>query len=200
MEFSDEEILNLALADNEDAKNIIYEKFKYIVEIMLRKYHNIALKMGLDLNELEQEAYYAFSDALSSFRDDKNAKLATFISICIDRRLKKIIRKSSGEKAKVLNNTYSLDYDYNEDGTTLKDCLSDASQNDPLYNLTAKENYEELLTKIKTNLSSSEYEVFSYIVNDFDYLTIAELTNRNPKQVDNTIQRIKHKIRDIIEY
>ncbi len=198
MEFSDEEVLNLALADNEDAKNIIYEKFKYIVDIMLKKYNNAAFKAGIDIHELEQEAYYAFSDALISFREDKNAKIATFISICIDRRLKKIIRKSTGEKAKVLNNTYSLDYDYDEDGTTLKDCLSDYSQNDPLYNLTVKENYDELLKKIKQNLSSSEYEVFSYIVNDFDYLTIAELTNRNPKQIDNTIQRVKHKIRDII--
>ncbi len=198
MEFSDEEILNLALADNEDAKNIIYEKFKYIVEIMLKKYSSAAFKVGVDYHELEQEAYYAFSDAMSSFREDKNAKLATFLSICIDRRLKKVIKKSSGEKAKILNNTYSLDYDYNEDGTTLKDCLSDYSKNDPLYNLTLKENYEELLAKIKNNLSVSEYEVFTYIINDFDYLTIAELTSKNPKQVDNTIQRVKHKIRDIM--
>lgn len=89
MEFSDEEVLNLALADNEDAKNIIYEKFKYIVDIMLKKYNNAAFKVGIDIHELEQEAYYAFSDALISFREDKNAKIATFISICIDRRLKK---------------------------------------------------------------------------------------------------------------
>ena len=198
MEYSEEEIISLALENNEDARNIIYDKYKYIVEIMLRKYNKASFCLGIDLSELEQEAFYAFSDALNSYRDDKNAKLSTFITLCIDRRLKKIIRKYSGEKAKLLNNTFSLDYDYDEEGSTLKDYISDEQKNDPLLNLTNEENYEELISKIKKSLSDSEYEIFKFIINEFDYITIAELTNRNPKQVDNTIQRIKHKIRDII--
>ncbi|MDE5540085.1 MAG: hypothetical protein K2J20_06325, partial [Bacilli bacterium] len=161
MEFSDEEVLALALADNEDAKNIIYEKYKYIVDIMLRKHSSNALKLNVDMHELELEAYYAFSDALVSFRNDKNATLGTFITLCIDRRLKKIIKRANGEKAKLLNNTFSLDYDYDEEGSTLKDFLSDGLQNDPLYNLTNEENYEELVTKIKNSLSHGEYEVFN---------------------------------------
>ena len=164
----------------------------------MRKYHNLAIKFGVDISEFEQEAYYAFSDALNSYRFDKNAKLQTFISLCIDRRLRKIIKRYSGEKAKLLNNTFSLDYDYNEDGTTLKDLISDNEQNDPLNNLTNEENYNELLKKIKEQLSDSEYEVFNYVINDFDYQTIALIINKSPKQIDNTIQRIKHKIRDII--
>ena len=183
----------------EEIKNndIIYEKYKYIVDILMHKYHNNALKYGVDLKELEQEAYYAFSDALKNFDENKNVLLSTFISLCVDRRLKKIIKRYSGKKAQVINNTYSLDYDYDEDGTTLKDVISDDYEFEPLYNLTKKEDYEELITKIKESLSISEYEVFNYIINDFDYQTIALLINKNPKQVDNTIQRIKHKIRDI---
>ena len=192
MEYSEEEIISLALENNEDARNIIYDKYKYIVEIMLRKYNKASFSLGIDLSELEQEAFYAFSDALNSYRDDKNAKLSTFITLCIDRRLKKIIRKYSGEKAKLLNNTFSLDYDYDEEGSTLKDYISDEQKNDPLLNLTNEENYEELISKIKKSLSDSEYEIFKFIINEFDYITIAELTNRNPNQVDNTIHRIKH--------
>ena len=140
MEYSEEEIISLALENNEDARNIIYDKYKYIVEIMLRKYNKASFSLGIDLSELEQEAFYAFSDALNSYRDDKNAKLSTFITLCIDRRLKKIIRKYSGEKAKLLNNTFSLDYDYDEEGSTLKDYISDEQKNDPLLNLTNEEN------------------------------------------------------------
>ena len=55
-----------------------------------------------------------------------------------------------------------------------------------------------MLKKIKEQLSDSEYEVFNYVINDFDYQTIALIINKSPKQIDNTIQRIKHKIRDII--
>lgn len=199
MEFSEEEIISLALENNEEAKNIIYEKNKFIVDNLLHKYYQIATKLGIDMKELEQEAFYAFSDALNSYREDKNTKLSTFIFLCVERRLQKIIKRYSGEKAKILNNTYSLDYDYNEDGTTLKDLISDNEQNDPLKTIANEEDYKELLKNIKSCLSESEYEVFNYVISDFDYQTIALLINKNPKQVDNTIQRIKHKIRDIMK-
>lgn len=193
-----EEIIKFNLEDNEEAKNELYKEYKYIVDILIHKYHSIALSLNIEISELEQEALYAFSDAINSYQDDKNAKLSTFISLCIDRRIKKILKKYSTDKAKLLNNTYSLDYDYNEEGTTLKDFISDENQNDPLYNLTNEENYKELLNKIKDSLSESEYEVFKFFINGFDYITIAKLTDKNPKQIDNTIQRLKHKIRDII--
>ena len=193
-----EEIINLALENNEEAKNIIYNEYKYIVDILIHKYHGVALSLNIDIHELEQEAYYAFSDALNSYQSDKNAKLSTFISLCIDRRIKKILKKYSSDKAKILNNTYSLDYDYNEEGMTLKDLISDDNQFDPLYNLTNEENYEELMVKIKESLSDSEYEVFKLLINGFDYITIAKITDKNPKQIDNTIQRLKHKIKDIV--
>ncbi len=197
MEYSDEEVLSLALADSEEAKNYLYNKYRYIVIAILKKYRHVAESYNIDFNELEQEAYFAFSDALRTYRQDKNTSLSTFISLCIDRRLKKIIRNNTSEKAKILNTAVSLDYDYNNE-SSLKEIISDECQNDPLNNLTNKENYDELIKKIKACLSASEYEVFNFIINDFDYLTIAELTKRNPKQIDNTIQRIKHKIKDII--
>lgn len=199
MEFNDEEILNLALEKNEAASEIIYEKYKYIVEIMLKKYYNAALKYNVDLKELEQEAYFALSSALANYRNDKNASIATFISLCIDRRLRKVIKSSSGEKAKLLNNTFSLDYDYDNEGKTLRDLISDNFKSDPLNNLEAREHLEELMQDIKQNLSDTEYEIFNFLINDFDYQTIAQITGKNPKQVDNTIQRVKHKIRDIIK-
>lgn len=194
-----EEIINNALNGDVDAKNKLYLEYKYIVDIMVRKYNSVALSLGIDSKDLEQEAYYAFSDALNSYRLDKNAKLETFISLCINRRLQKVIKKNTSEKARLLNNMYSLDYDYNEEGTTLKDIISDDSKNDPLVNLANEEEYSELMDKIRKSLSDSEYEVFNYYINNFDYITIAELIGKSHKQVDNTIQRVKHKIRDIIK-
>lgn len=181
-----------------DAKNELYKKYKYIMDILIRKYSSMASLLNIDMNELISEASFAFSDAINSYQNDKNAKLSTFISLCIDRRLQKLIKKYSSEKAKILNNTYSLDYDVNGEGVTLKDLISDASVNDPLNNLTNKEEYEELLGRIKDVLSDSEYEVFKLYSNGFDYQTIALIINKNAKQIDNTIQRLKHKIRDIL--
>lgn len=194
----EEEKLIVLAKNNEEAKNELYKKYKYIEDILIRKYSSIAISLNIDINELVSEASFAFSDAINSYQNDKNAKLSTFISLCIDRRLQKLIKKYSSEKAKVLNNTYSLDYNYNEDGLTLKDLISDDSMNDPLNKLAEEQEYNELLIKIKGILSESEYEVFKLYSNGFDYLTIALITNKNSKQIDNTIQRLKHKIRDIL--
>lgn len=199
MEFSEDEVIALAVENNDAAKDIVLEKYSYIVEIMLKKYYNLAIKCGIDLKEFEQEAYYALSMAILNYREDKKAGAATFISLCIDRRLKKIIHRNSGEKAKIINNTFSLDYDYDEAGLTLKDVISDGLQFDPLHNLTEKEHFEELLEQIKDELSDSEYEIFSYLINGFDTSTIGLLTKKNAKQIDNAVQRIKHKLRDIIK-
>ena len=191
----EERLVELA---SDEAKNELYKKYKYIEDILIRKYASMASYLNIDMNELISEAAYAFSDAINSYQNDKNAKLSTFISLCIDRRLQKLIKKNSSEKAKILNNTYSLDYDYNEDGVTLKDLISDSSINDPLKKLAEEQEYDELLDKIKNALSDSEYEVFKLYSNGFDYQTIALITDKNSKQIDNTIQRLKHKIRDIL--
>ena len=193
----EEEIIKLALENNEEAKNEIFERYKYIIDILMKKYRNIAIHLGIDKHELEQEALYAFSDALHSYNEEKNVKLSTFITVCIDRRIKKVLKKYSGEKAKLLNSFYSLDYDYDE-GTSLKDLISDETT-DPLYNLTVKEDYEELIEKIEKSLSPAELETFRLLENGLDRQTIMELTNKNEKQVDNAIQRLKNKIRDIIK-
>lgn len=193
----DEKLLKLALNDNEEAKNALYEKYKYIIDILIKKYRVIAFSLGIDIHELEQEAMYAFSDAIHSFDDKKKVKLSTFITVCIDRRIKKVLKKYSGEKAKLLNSFYSLDYDY-EEGMTLKDMISD-EKTDPLYNLTIQEDYEELIKKIESSLSTAELEIFDYLKNGFDRNSIMLITGKNEKQVDNAMQRLKNKIRDIIK-
>ena len=193
----EEEIIKLALENKEEAKNKIYEKYKYIIDILMKKYRNISNQLGIDQKELEQEARYAFSDALHSFKEEKNVKISTFLTVCIDRRIKKMLKKYSGEKAKLLNSFYSLDYDY-EEGGTLRDLISD-EKTDPLYNLTIKEDYEELLEKIEKSLSNAELEIFNYLKNGFDRNAIMLITGKNDKQIDNANQKLKNKIRDIIK-
>ena len=194
---AEENLIKRVILNDEDAKNELYNEYKYIIDILMKKYRNIINTLGIDKTELEQEALYAFSDALNSFDNKKRVKLSTFITVCVDRRLKKVIRKYNGEKAKLLNSFYSLDYDY-EDGMTLKDMISD-EKTDPLYNLTLKEDYDELLHKIEESLSSGELEIFNLLKNGLDRHTISMLTKKNDKQVDNAIQRLKNKIRDITE-
>jgi len=196
---SDSELFMLVNEENEEAKDILFEKYKYIIEIILKKYYYVASRMGVEYKELYSEALVGFSDALVNFQDDKDASLATFISLCVNRRVQKVIAKASTIKNKVMQESYSLDHVYEQFGLPLVEMISDNSENDPLNNMAKKEAYEELLNEIKQTLSEAEYEVFTLMINNLDYNTIALLLNKTPKQVDNTMQRIKHKVKEIVK-
>ncbi|MEG0794442.1 MAG: hypothetical protein RSE17_03585 [Bacilli bacterium] len=199
LEITDEELLSLALEENEDAKNILVEKYKYIIDINLKKYGTTAKMLGVDYKDLYSEGLYALSDALLNYRQGKEATVATFINVCVARRLNKCLIKSSRIKNKMVRDAYSLDYVYEQFGIPLMDIISDNSKNDPLVNITKEESYEELLNSIKSVLSEFEFTVFSLMVNGLDYNQIALILEKNPKQIDNTMQRLRTKTKNILE-
>ncbi|MEG1506736.1 MAG: hypothetical protein RR478_04500 [Bacilli bacterium] len=199
LEITDEELLSLALEENEDAKNILVEKYKYIIDINLKKYGTTAKMLGVDYKDLYSEGLYALSDALLNYRQGKEATVATFINVCVGRRLNKCLIKSSRIKNKMVRDAYSLDYVYEQFGIPLMDIISDNSKNDPLVNITKEESYEELLNSIKSVLSEFEFTVFSLMVNGLDYNQIALILEKNPKQIDNTMQRLRTKTKNILE-
>lgn len=199
LEITDDELLSLALEENEDAKNILVEKYKYIIDINLKKYGTTAKMLGVDYKDLYSEGLYALSDALLNYRQGKEATVATFINVCVGRRLNKCLIKSSRIKNKMVRDAYSLDYVYEQFGIPLMDIISDNSKNDPLVNITKEESYEELLNSIKSVLSEFEFTVFSLMVNGLDYNQIALILEKNPKQIDNTMQRLRTKTKNILE-
>ena len=198
-DLNDSELLSMIKESSEEAKDLIFKKYKYIIDIEMRKYANMARSLGYDYNDLYQDALVGFSDAINSYRDDKNAALASFITLCVDRRLQVSIKKAGRLKNKLLAESFSLEHTYNEYTSPLMDLLSDNSENDPLQNILKEENLKELVDKIKDTLSKREYEVYSLMINGLKYDEIAMLLNKNLKQVDNTIQRVKSKIKKILE-
>ena len=57
------------------------------------------------------------------------------------------------------------------------------------------ETQENLLNKVKNNLTEFEEQVFELHISGFKYKEIAEMLDKTPKSIDNTIQRIKTKIK-----
>lgn len=197
-DIDDGELLLMLHESSEDAKDILFDKYKYIIDVEIRKYTNVAKKLGYDLNDLYQDALVGFSDALVSYRDDKNSALSSFITLCVDRKLLASIIKAGRKKNQLLNDSLSLEYTYGSFASPLMDLLSDNSANDPLENILKEENLKELISEIESSLSKSEYEVYSLMVNGLKYDEIATLLNRSLKQVDNTIQRVRNKIKKIL--
>lgn len=198
-EYEDNELYYLICEEDEDAKDILFHKYQYIIDIVIKKYALAAMKYGLEYKDLYQEALVGFSDALNSYQETKNSSLATFITICVDRRLCSILKKSSRHKNIIFLESLSLEHVYEKYNIQLKDIISDNNSHDPLSNITKEEAFDELLEDIKKALSSKEYEVYELLISGLDYTEIAKILHQNAKQIDNAIQRIKQKIKDILK-
>lgn len=198
MKYSDTQLLELICEASEEAKDEIYEKYKYIIDIYMKKYYKISKMLKMDKSDLHQEALVGFADAIRCYRDEKEAGLKTFISLCVERRLQTALLKANRIKSQVYNETVSLDYIYNST-TSLKDVLSDNNENNPLEKITRNESFQELIKEIKNVLSNKEYEVFNLKISGLNNKEIALLVNKNLKQVDNTMTRIKSKIKKILD-
>lgn len=192
---NDEETIYLVKENNEDAKDHIVSKYKYLIDIIIRKYKTMAYLLKIDNNDLYQEAMLGFADALDKYEVAREASLKTFISLCVERRLQNVIRKANSKKNKMIVESLSLDNQVDSESESFIEMLSDNNLHNPLINLEQEEQYYELRNKIDAILSDSEKEVYELLINGFNYIDIATLLSKTPKQIDNTIQRLRNKIK-----
>ena len=197
-EYPDNEVVNM-VCDNEEATDLLYEKYKYIIDILVSKYRAVLKYHNLDVLEVRQDAIIAFMDAINNYNQEKNASLPTFITICVNRKIQNVIRKSSTIKETVLRESFSLDYTYGDDDeTTLADIIIEENSN-PELKVINKENYNILVSKIDESLSPFEKEVFDLMINNFQTEEISELLNEPVKKIYNTAHRIRDKIKKLLE-
>jgi len=197
MEYNDIELAMLVKENDEDAKDLVYEKYNYIIDIIMNKYKKSFYVLGMDLTEVRQEALLAFTDALVRYSGSKETSLATFITLVVERKIQNCIRKADSIKNKKNQENYSLDYEYEVFKKPLNELIGDEAS-DPLVKIEIKERFDELVDKIKSSLSPLELEVYELLINDFNYQQIAQILDKEPKQIDNSIQRIRTKIKDLI--
>ena len=58
---------------------------------------------------------------------------------------------------------------------------------------------EKILSELNNQLTDLEKQVFELKKNYFNYKEIAEILEKEPKVIDNTIQRIKTKLKKIMK-
>lgn len=198
-DYNDEELFMMVCEDEESAKEILFNKYKHVMDIIIKKYSYSAKALGLDYKELYSEALIGFTDAINNYDSNKKAGLNTFITLCINSRLQKLIEHVKTDKNRINTDTYSLDHVYDEFGISLSEVISDNQKNDPLENMVEDEKVDELTERIKKDLSAFECQVFDLMINNFSYTEIANILEKSPKQIDNTIQRLKSKAKKTIE-
>ena len=197
MELNDIELSEMSKENNDDAKDVLYDKYNYIIDIVMAKYKKAFYKLNMDQREVRQDALVAFSKAIIKFDPEGDASLPTFISVVVERKIRNSLRNAESIKNKKTKENYSYDYNYSMFNKPLKEVIGDFKY-DPLTQMESSENLKKLEKRIEKILSKSEYEVYELLVQQMHYTDIAKKLKREPKQIDNTIQRIRSKIKDLL--
>ena len=95
----------------EQAKHLLIERNLRLVVYIARRFENT----GVNLEDLISIGTIGLIKAISTYRREKNIKLATYASRCIENEILMHIRKIAGQKAEVsLDEPINMDYDGNE--------------------------------------------------------------------------------------
>lgn len=195
-EFNDFELLSYINENNEEANEIIFKKYEPLINSLARKLIRYCYNSGLELNDLIQEGMLGLNNAILHFNEQKDTTFYTFSKTCIERKMISTILSTKRLKHKILNESLSLDKDYDEDQTIgLEDFIKDNDYN-PEMLLIDNEGTKDLVMRIKNNLTDLEKQVFDLKINGFNYREIAEVLDKKPKAIDNALQRIKIKVKE----
>ena len=96
---------------DEEAKQRLIERNLRLVVFIARRFENT----GVNLEDLISIGTIGLIKAISTYKTDKNIKLATYASRCIENEILMHIRKITPQKAEVsLDEPINMDYDGNE--------------------------------------------------------------------------------------
>ena len=197
-DYNDFELLYLIGESNEEAINYIYDKYKPIVDMKVKKFIRYGKKVGLEYSDLFQEGMIGLSESIENFKSKKDVQFSTFANICIERQIYSALTKAGRKKHNILNDSLSLDNSVNDDNTILSDFIFDKTS-DPSMFIESNESKKELYKQLSELLTPFEKEVFNLKISNFEYKEIAMLLNKSYKSIDSAIQRIRIKVKNILE-
>lgn len=191
---SDEENVELSASGDRLATEYILGKYKNLVRARAKAY----FMAGADHDDLVQEGMIGLFKAVRDFDVTKQATFLGFAELCIKRQIISAVKASTRMKHTPLNSYVSLSTPFYDDESerTLVDMLAARESVDPEEVFLRRERAETIGTEIEQKLSSLEKSVLSLYMGGMNYQEIAVELGREPKSIDNALQRIKRKLDD----
>lgn len=148
----EEEIYHLSNITDEKSRCILIEHNLRLVVYIARKFENT----GVGLEDLISIGTIGLIKAINTFKTDKNIKLATYASRCIENEILMYLRKNSNVRQEIsINEPLNTDYDGNE--LVLSDILSE--DGDQVQKSLDDELDRELLVLALQKLNDREKEI-----------------------------------------
>jgi RNA polymerase sporulation-specific sigma factor len=150
----EEKLLRKLMDNDENAKQILVERNLRLVVYIVKKFENT----GIEFEDLISIGTIGLMKAINTFKLDKNIKLATYASRCIENEILMQLRRNSKIK-----NEISIDEPLNKDGDGNELLLSDVLGTDG--DITSKRLEDEVDMKLLKIAISKLNEKEKYIMN-----------------------------------
>lgn len=177
---SDEEIVLGLSSTNYAGIQILINRYMPLIIRTVSRYNNDIV----DAEDLVQEGIIAIFSAVKNYDPDKS-KFSTFVSHCISRAILSHL-KSSGAAKRIPNGLISPLNDADVGGV-------DISNPENIY--ISKESYEHFKANILDSLSELEYKVLCAFLSGDSYSKISTDLGISVKSVDNSLRRIRTKLK-----
>ena len=187
--YSDEELISRYRQGEKGVSDYLMDKYKGLVRQRARTMYLI----GAEPDDLIQEGMIGLFKAIRDYQPGREAAFVTFARMCIERQIYNAVQNSNRKKNIPLNTYISLS---REDAAPLAEHTCVQS---PEAIVISRENARDMQEEIYGQLSRMERQVLTFFLEGEDYARIAERMGKTPKSIDNALQRIRRKIRDLTE-
>lgn len=184
---SDSELLMLFHEKVEEAENMLNQKYEIIIKLILKKYVPIIKILNISFEDLYNECFELYHNALENYRNKTSASFNTYVSLIIERKVKKTIIKEYKERKK-----YSIIY--------IKDMMDSFNGDnkyakDPLEILCENENLEEMNNKIAQRLNEKEINIYKLMVNGLSCKDISLALKKDYYSIYRKVRSIRKKVK-----
>ena len=138
----------------------------------------------------------AVINAVRSYSASKSVSFKTYVTACINNRVRSLLRSQSGKKHRPLNESVSFD-ELSESGGAVTPQLSLKFSEDPEALVIKQEYDQHIWQQIVSVLSDLERAVWTAYLRGDTYEEIARQFGLSIKSVDNALQRSKLKLKSI---
>ncbi|HPB17293.1 MAG: sigma-70 family RNA polymerase sigma factor [Clostridia bacterium] len=194
-----------------DSLNNIIEKAKKgdnsSMDYLLKEYSSLVRKkalglflIGADKDDLLQEGMIGLFKAILSYDEKRESSFDTFAALCINRQMFSAIKGANRNKHKLLNEYISIyrDEDQADEKEHMDIAIPDEKFN-PEIMVTETESLENLESIMHERLSSMENKVLDMLIEGHTIAFMSKSLEKDAKSIDNAIQRIKSKVRNILK-
>lgn len=180
--------VTMAMDDDEMARNKLIEHNLRLVVFLAKKYENT----GIDLEDLVSIGTIGLIKGVNTYKLDKNIKLATYASRCIDNEILMFLRKNKRRKGEISFED-SLSYDSEGNELHLEDILG--TENDIVTKGIEESDDKKLLQEEISKLNDRDKQIMTLRYGLFNH---KEMTQKDVAKVlgisQSYISRIEKKV------